>query len=589
MEKIVTEFVLIIQLLNYTTDSVGNSFKFYNRFNYMINIPNSFRTIYDIYQGYESNVSELYSDRVTEYVNIVIYLSRILPKVATDSEALRQMTNELSSLNYKFDASRAAELDSELIQFVSTPDSSSQSNQVSTTNYTLVVALTQYVAKATELKGFDIQSIKKGQSAANSSFNSDFGRLMNYMITNGEGQLLYYTQASMNWYLDEFDDKRKSTYRAIYIVLIIDPIVIVILMMMFVPFILRVQSHLLKIYLHLCKFKENEVRNWLEACNNSANDIKASTAQIRKTYGTTTFDITVIRDGEERGAAEESKAQPRVETTKNAHGTEEGKNQTTTPVGITTTSKQTDDHLLQTEEEKQGLAEMMRRKEDVLSERKQKMFSQMTRDKTKTYLLFLIFFATYIGTFRTADILVFSKIESDHNTMEDIFRVLVARDVYDALSYFMFREELRLNTGINQTNERDIVISAVNTYVNGAFDSEMAYSQSRAKMTGALADLQTYTGDIDNDQLCTKVFPSDYDSLSRTSQSITSPVECQTAYSGLALIGLNSVVLNALSYIKRTHSMFLLQYAANPKYALGQLESDEIVKMRMEAESERCR
>jgi len=50
-------------------------------------------------------------------------------------------------------------------------------------------------------------------------------------------------------------------------------------------------------------------------------------------------------------------------------------------------------------------------------------------------------------------------------------------------------------------------------------------------------------------------------------------------YSGLALIGLNSVVINAFTYSKKTHLKFVKEYIKGPSYAKSELKNIEIVKM----------
>ncbi len=74
-KKIVLEYVLISLFVHFLNDSYKNADMIYNRYNSLLSLPNSFRTVYQIYQGDELNSSEVYSDRIAAYSNYVTPLS----------------------------------------------------------------------------------------------------------------------------------------------------------------------------------------------------------------------------------------------------------------------------------------------------------------------------------------------------------------------------------------------------------------------------------------------------------------------------------------------------------------------------------
>ncbi len=370
-----------------------------------------------------------------------------------------------------FKPEHAAVINSPLVQFTMGPDKLSQTGDSTTENYTINVAIVQYVAKATELLQYDIASIRAGQSAANATFDYDIVRLFNFMILNGRGTLPYYGEIMYGWYNQEVTDEIDYRYSAILITIIIDPLILFALMVAFIPFILSVQTRLLQIYIHLCKFKESDVRSWLESCNNSVADIKASAAAIRKVYGNTSFDVNVSMFEEEekkgsnmkstdrlgKGMHPPAKKQPMEDTKENQHSqnTQQPVPTSTFAGGMTITNKETNDLLVSTgvvpageatDEEKSRLAEILRSKEDDVAERKQKIFSQITRQKTMTYLLYLAFFAIYIGAFRIADILVFMTVYNYNTTTLTLYSTLTNRYLSGLRAEVFFREEIYANT-----------------------------------------------------------------------------------------------------------------------------------------------
>ncbi len=70
--QVVTEFVLMNRLLESIDGTNTYTHLICKRIIYTLHIPMSFRTIYDVYLGYENNTSELYSDRIAKYVDAVL-------------------------------------------------------------------------------------------------------------------------------------------------------------------------------------------------------------------------------------------------------------------------------------------------------------------------------------------------------------------------------------------------------------------------------------------------------------------------------------------------------------------------------------
>ena len=212
---------------------------------------------------------------------------------------------------------------------------------------------------------------------------------------------------------------------AIYIA---DPILIVILLFMFIPFILKVQSTMERIYLHICQFNEGDIKKWLDACNNSASDIKASITTMQNIYQSEVFEIN-FADYEKKGKQKEQKKDnPNNASIQNRQDNDK--------------ESKLENKFGEEEDEKPLVAQAV---EITVSERKKKTFSQMSKEKTKTYLFYLIIFGIYIGGFKIADGLLLQTLESEAD--KDFFTLsLFHRRTWDKLTaQIYFRENMIAN------------------------------------------------------------------------------------------------------------------------------------------------
>ncbi len=66
---------MLLQILDSVHYTSSFSYVMFRRMVYMLNIPLSFRTIFSIYQSYENNTSEIYSDRAVQYASFVFFPS----------------------------------------------------------------------------------------------------------------------------------------------------------------------------------------------------------------------------------------------------------------------------------------------------------------------------------------------------------------------------------------------------------------------------------------------------------------------------------------------------------------------------------
>lgn len=324
-----------------------------------------------------------------------------------------------------------------LIEFEEKPDKSSVNNASSYAYYTIPLALATYIAKGTQLQPYTRDFISSGKQSASADDDFNFERLMSFMIDNGKNALQYYMRKAQTGFFESVESETRSKRKTVAIALVVDQAVIVLLLAMLVPFILKVQSGLLKVYLHLCQFKSSTIAEWVETCNESASCIKAPIGQIYKMYSKENFEIKPLNAKEENGGKttrfSQKPQEPKiVKAPTNNNGNYEKSS-------IESEGAAAD----KTEGQDEEMDELLRSKDESVSKRKQKMFSRMTRSKTAAYLVYLGIFLLYVAVFRVADGLVFSGIYGQTGTVAYVYEILACRSYYGLLGIFFLREEFK--------------------------------------------------------------------------------------------------------------------------------------------------
>ncbi len=59
-------------LIQFVSQFFDNARAVYQRFTFLLNMPNSFRTVFNVYQTTETAWSEVYKDRAATYAQIVL-------------------------------------------------------------------------------------------------------------------------------------------------------------------------------------------------------------------------------------------------------------------------------------------------------------------------------------------------------------------------------------------------------------------------------------------------------------------------------------------------------------------------------------
>jgi len=423
-----------------------------------------------------------------------------MKKAEQKLEDLREFTNQLTKRKMSFSDKNRHIVEDPIIQFKELPKPGSMSSDTFYMNYTMTVAINQYVGKGTQLKQYSIKMIEDGAEFVDSDTDNAIYRMMRYMIDNGKGTLSYYMEKSFFNYLSDFEDEFKTKVSVLKIILITDPIVAIILLFMFIPFILKVQSSLQRIYLHLCQFHVADIKKWLDACNNSASDIKASITRMQRIYNEEVFEINPA-DYDKRTRMENEAAKMSANNDmKKSLETPTNATQKTSPDVIPTPNKGAGD------EEEEGM--VVQSQEAAISERKQRAFSEMSREKTKIYLGYLTFFILYIAAFKIADAVLLSYFYDDTYVKLSSIKLFNLRGWDQDNAVFFFRENLAENKIMSYfecifSNMRFCLVpDATDHYVNEGFEREFDVSRKRSNLNGDLQPLKDLLNRLDSTEYC---------------------------------------------------------------------------------------
>jgi len=376
-------------------------------------------------------------------------------KIHDELEQLRVLSNDINGMNHPFSAKHKVLLSENTVQLIDPPEDPKLGLKPLVVNYSLPLALTEYVAKGTQLFEFDFEFLKNGVKKSDPIDVLRFARLVNYIAENAKGSITYHTMLSNKYFYEEVYDQISNEYRANVIVLIVDPLVILCLMIIFIPFILKVQTSLLKIYAHLCEFKEVEIKKWLDECNESLSIIKSSIKGTRKIYDTVSFEILIIDDpnSPEMRGHQRSESVSKISENQDApnkKSSKEGKEQSQLQLNLaseevnlknTTNMRTTENGPEQKQEENEPLV----LNEKALNDRKNKMFSRITRKKTKTYLVYLLILAASMGIFKTLDGILLNSVENKSQEFLNVVEILSQWQLNTYAALFFFIEELATN------------------------------------------------------------------------------------------------------------------------------------------------
>ncbi len=523
----VAEFVLKKMLITYTQGSIVYSKTLCDTYNKAMSLPYFFSVLHDIYLYRTTTTSEGYSNRTAAYAAMV----------DMRLEDFRGMMINFMAQRYRFSQEHQSLINSPIIQFMDMPGKSSVSTAYTYENNTMNVAVTQYIAKGTLLHQVTLDVISKGCNYTDSDTNYELVRTFNFMINNGKGTMRYYLSKMFYYFTDDFAREFNSYSSVMTAAYIADPIVEIILLFLFIPFILKVQGSLQGIYMHICQFRKAELKAWLETCNSSSACLHASITQMQHAYNSENFDISFADYGKKKKTAESSAFQvvPEVKPEEKKSGENDGE--------------------AKEEGEEESLKMLAASHEATVAEQKQKRFSEMSHQKTKTYMSYLAFLIVYIVGFKVADGVMLADLRTQKDEKLSVVE-LFNRKIWGLDNTLFF---FRMNIMYNTLSSYFDIPDAVTYYVDYSFGTEYEVSERRSSLIGDFATLKDTLNSLDSINYCTFAF--------NTASDIKS---CQTIFNGIGSFGYDRIITNIMSYIKATHWQFKVQYL------LGNTFSDTI-------------
>lgn len=352
---------------------------------------------------------------------------------------MRQVMATVTTQHTRFSAEHQKFLNQPMIQFMDMPGKGSVTSAYTYENYTLEVATAQYIAKGTRLHQFSLDLISKGCNYTDADTDYNIVRLFSYMVNNGKGTLRYYLSQLFYYFEGDFDREFTTKSTTLEVLFIIDPVIEVLLLLMFIPFILKVQKSLQRIYLHICQFHTAELKRWLGTCNSTSADLRASITQMQRMYNYENFEINLAEYEKKKETPSEPPKQSREENltvapgagSEKEHGENEGEEQEQVQVKV---------------QEQEEEAMVSKSHEAVVTHRKQERFSEMAREKTKTYLGYLLFLIVYIAIFKIVDGIMLSSLGAQKDEALNILELFDQRAWEIDNSMFFFRVNIMSNS-----------------------------------------------------------------------------------------------------------------------------------------------
>ncbi len=432
-------------------DTIRNA---YIRVNKILSICLSTRSLFEIYDGYESASSDLISSRITYYKD----------RVGTELEALREVHNSLLKASHSYSSAHENLVTNpaNLALWDMSDSGSTTSNYVST-NISFNVGVTNFIARATDISGISDAVIASGAAATNvsSSTKQTISQLKYYVMYNGENSLREIAEASARYFLSESIDDFNSSKALLYVFSCLGTGCVVLIVVFFVPYIMKVQKNILKVFDHISDIKHDEIRKILDMCYIFKDEIEAPIAKLKAIYDKEDFSMTtdelrkeqkaqkeldekrkqkakvlkkltqksqndVTRDAEQENEDEEKKSQRaplNPKSKENPDGHEEGKEE-----NMMSSQDREKQYLILTEERR--------------TKAKKKLFSQITSSKRKGYIFRLAVFLIFFAIFLVVDVLLLKSFYEESVDAFDLLRLFSTRDYVLKTAVLFYREDL---------------------------------------------------------------------------------------------------------------------------------------------------
>lgn len=508
--------------------------------NKILNICISARILFEVYCGISDSSSELLGERVDYYKE----------QIEDDLEKLRQVHNSMQNLDFPHS--------SEHTELLTGPGSvtiwdigeqlDEGSKSFSTTSFS--VGVTTFVARLTTISGIPSATFTAGVSP---DTQKSVARLAYYALYNGETQLRKVAQLSTEYYIEEAKKSFNSDKAILYVFSSLGTGCMVLILFFFIPYIMKVQKSILKVFDHISEIPQGEIKKILDMCYVFKDEIEAPVEKLKAIYEKEDFAMTTdeMRKEERERKLRAEKNKSKTEMIKKLHRRKhKGEKEEEEEKLMARHKKSVDD----TDESEKNGDDSEKKYLAIIEERKaaekKKLFSIITNSKRKGYILRLTILLVFFVVFLITDILLLRIYFKDGNDGFDILRLLTSREYTLKTAVLFFRKDLQLHENVHfartlalhPLGDNGLLIS----YMRSSFEKEKEFMDVTRYMVDSFPEMEEYVGLLNSNNSCAE-YASSVEGF-----PFPNFIDCMSVFRGFMSKGISLAILRILRAIQNS-------------------------------------
>ena len=312
---------------------------------------------------------------------------------------------------------------------------------------TFEIASTIYIAKITEISGKPDTFYSKGAVNADKRTVEHLLRTVYEVTENGKGDLKELSERSQKMFLDETIHISKYRQNRITIITICEAVFVLFALLLFVPYIIRLQNNILSIFLKVATIPHKDIKYLITVSNQFTQDLQAPANKLKLLFDLENFMLNQEEDQDEINKV--MKTENNIQNILNLQKLEEEKKEGEI---VDEDIREEETERLLDNNSKPKTKESAKEKRRVKI--KENLFRAAIKSKRRQYILRMFAIFLFFGLYFSIDLVdVISYGNKARNILDIMEKVLYRRStLLNSLSY------LNENLILNRTHTRSISI-----------------------------------------------------------------------------------------------------------------------------------
>ena len=302
--------------------------------------------------------------------------------------------------------------------------------------YTINVAFNKYISKTTEITGIPHEVFADPSNYAKYNISlSNLEDAFEYLIKNGKYSLRRVWEDSTKQYLEGIEENYDNSRTLLFVISSIGAIFILLVIIIIVPYIMKVQWSILLAFNKLCELPSEDVQKLCAKAADFNKDIEAPYKKLKTIFLESDFVISYYQEEEMKQdearikimnnlrKAEEKKNRPKLQDLKGLDLLEE-KFKMVGEKNETKNEKSEEEQKLIEDEELDVQKEEDKRRANV----KKKLFGKMTSKKRRGYILRLSVLFIFFFLFFIIGVAMLISFYSNAKSFVDILNTVTQRE-----------------------------------------------------------------------------------------------------------------------------------------------------------------